>query len=79
MYPNTQGSQKQGIPAERAIVLVNTMIDRMIDDAGGHVRKVIGDLLDIGFTKEELVETFQFTESDVDDCLTGATNDEEVV
>lgn len=77
MYQNTQDNRKQGILAERAIVLVNAMIDRMIDDAGGHVREVIGDLLDNGFTKEELVETFQFTESDVDDCLTEATENEE--
>ena len=77
MYQNTQGSQKQGIPAERAIVLVNAMIDGVIDDAGGHVREVIGDLLDIGFTKEELVETFRFTESDVDGRLTEATDNEE--
>lgn len=72
-------NQKHGISAERAIVLVNALIDRMINDAGGHARQVIRDLLGIGFTKEELVETFQFTESDVDDCLTEATNDEEVL
>ena len=74
-----RSNQKQGISSERAIVLVNALIDRMINDAGGHAREVIRDLLDIGFTKEELVETFQFTESDVDDCLTEATNDEEVL
>ena len=77
MYHNTQGSQKQGIPAERAIVLVNAIIDRMLNDAGGHAREVIGDLLDVGFTKEELVETFRFTESDVGGCLTGATDNKE--
>ena len=51
MHQNTQNVQKQGIPPERAVALINAMIDRMVNDAGGHVREVIGTLLDIGFTR----------------------------
>ena len=66
------------IPPERAVALINAMIDRMVNDAGGHVREVIGTLLDIGFTKEELVDTFQFTQSDVDDCVAETDDSGEV-
>ena len=78
MHQNTQNVQKQGIPPERAVALINAMIDRMVNDAGGHVREVIGTLLDIGFTKEELVDTFQFTQSDVDDCVAETDDSGEV-
>ena len=78
MHQNTQNAQKQGIPPERSVALINAMIDRMVDDAGGHVREVIGTLLDIGFTKEELVDTFQFTQSDVDDCVAETDDSGEV-
>ena len=39
---------------------------------------LIGTLLDIGFTKEELVDTFQFTQSDVDDCVAETDDSGEV-
>lgn len=50
---------------ERAIRLINMMIDRMVEDAGGHSREVIERLLDMGFSSEELVEDFHFPHGDV--------------
>lgn len=51
----------------RALELINALIDRMINDEGGHSRQVIETLLSIGFTAEELVEDFCFPRSDVND------------
>jgi len=42
----------------RALELINALIDHMINDEGGHSRRVIGTLLDVGFTAEELTESF---------------------
>ena len=49
------------IAAKRALEPVN--------DASGHVREVIGNLSDLVFTQEELVEVFRFSAADVADCL----------
>lgn len=54
--------------AIRAVELINHMIDRMIDDAGGHSREVLAQLIELGFTREELIE-FQFPAADVDDLM----------
>ena len=50
----------------RALELLNALIDRMINDEGGHVNRVIPLLLDAGFTAEELVEDFCFPQESVD-------------
>lgn len=50
----------------RALELLNALIDRMIDDEGGHANRVIPLLLDAGFTAEELVEDFCFPQESVD-------------
>ena len=47
-------------------------------DAGGHVREVIETLSDLGFTEEELIEVFHFSETDVKVCLAYADKDKEV-
>lgn len=56
------------ITAGRAVDLINHLIDRMVNDEGGHVKPVIEALLDMGFTADELIEEFNFSSSDVDEC-----------
>lgn len=53
----------------RALELINALIDHMINAEGGHSRRVIGPLLDIGFTAEELTEDFCFPAGNVEDIL----------
>ena len=43
-----------------AVELINRIIDRMIDDAGGHSGEALAQLIELGFTREELVDEFQF-------------------
>ncbi len=50
----------------RSVTLINAMINRMIDDDGGHARRVIDTLLDLGFTAEELTGIFLFPKGDVE-------------
>lgn len=50
----------------RAVTLINAMINHMIDDEGGHARRVIDTLLDLGFYAEELTGIFQFPKGDVE-------------
>lgn len=54
---------------ERARELLNALINSMIEDEGGHARRVIPALLDLSFTPEELVSEFSFPKADVDDVL----------
>ena len=54
---------------ERAKKLINTMIDGMIDKEGMDVFPVIESLIDYGFTKDELINDFYFTEEDVNTVL----------
>ena len=63
------------MPAQRATTLINALIDHMIDDAGGHSLEVLEVLVNLGFTKEELVEKYHFTQNDVEDCLEEAEED----
>lgn len=57
------------LSAKRAVSLTNALIDHMVNDAGGHSREVLDVLLNLGFTAEELVNEFQFTQNDVEECL----------
>lgn len=59
------------ITPARGVYLINRLIDRMTNDEGGHVKPVIDALLDMGFTEDELVEEFNFSSSDVDECANG--------
>lgn len=61
----------------RALELINALIDHMINDEGGHSRRVIETLLNVGFTAEELTESFCFPAGDVEDLLAeeGSCND----
>ena len=54
---------------ERAKKLINAMIDGMIDAEGMDVFPVIKTLIDYGFTKDELINDFCFTEEDVNTVL----------
>ena len=62
-------NQPIAITMERLLDLTNYIIDHMVNDAGGHVREVIETLSDLGFTEEELIEVFHFSETDVKVCL----------
>ena len=55
--------------AKSAVELINRIIDRMIDDAGGHSGEALAQLIELGFTREELVDEFQFPSADVDDLM----------
>ena len=71
-------NQPIAITMERLLDLTNYIIDHMVNDAGGHVREVIETLSDLGFTEEELIEVFDFSEPDVKVCLAYADKDKEV-
>ena len=71
-------NQPIAITMERLLDLTNYIIDHMVNDAGGHVREVIETLSDLGFTEEELIEVFHFSETDVKVCLAYADKDKEV-
>ena len=71
-------NQPIAITMERLLDLTNYIIDHMVNDAGGHVREVIETLSDLGFTEEELIEVFNFSETDVKVCLAYADKDKEV-
>ena len=68
-------NQPIAITMERLLDLTHYIIDH---DAGGHVREVIETLSDLGFTEEELIEVFHFSETDVKVCLAYADKDKEV-
>ena len=68
-------NQPIAITMERLLDLTNYIIDHMVNDAGGHVRETLSDL---GFTEEELIEVFHFSETDVKVCLAYADKDKEV-
>jgi len=67
LHEKNSGENQPAITAKRAVELINGLINHMINDAGGHSREVLDTLLCIGFTKEELVNEFYFTQDDVDD------------
>ena len=67
--PTKAQPDNTSMPAQRATTLINALIDHMINHAGGHSLEVLEILIDLEFTKEELVEVFHFTQSDVEDCL----------
>ena len=54
---------------ERAKKLIDTIINGMINEEGMHGMPVIKTLIDYGFTKDELVNEFYFSEDDVEEAL----------
>ena len=53
---------------ERAKTLINSMIDRLIDMNGGKITETISDLIDCGFTKEEMM-MFNFHANEIDEMM----------
>ncbi len=53
---------------ERAKTLINSMIDRIIDMNGGKITETISDLIDCGFTKEEMM-MFSFHANEIDEII----------
>jgi len=53
---------------ERCMELLNAMIDNL--SVAEKYSEIIKHLLHIGFTKEELINYFNFTESDIEEALT---------
>lgn len=52
----------------RLMELLNLLIDDKVNDEGGHGGRVAEKLVDLGFTKKELL-ILQFTESDIDRAM----------
>lgn len=65
------------VTMERLSTLTNSIIDHIVNAAGGHVRKVSKTLSNLGFTVEELIRGF--VEMDVNACLTDVDTGEEAV
>jgi len=57
--------------------LLNTIIEQKVQESGMDVHEVIEELLDLGFTKEELVDEFTFDPDDVDDVADEDPDDED--
>ena len=57
------------MPQERCMELINAIINNL--SVAERNEQVIKYLLYVGFTKEELVNHFNFTESDVLDAMEG--------
>lgn len=56
----------ENITKERIWELLNILIDKMIEDEGMKVRTVIINLLELGFTRNEIIE-LNFSMSEVCD------------
>ena len=54
---------------DRSKILINNMINMMIEQEGNHCLPVIKQLLDCGFTEEELVDEFSFDAGDVSQVI----------
>ena len=48
--------------------LLNILIDEKVNDEGGHGYRVVERLVNLGFSKKELM-VLKFTESDIDRAL----------
>lgn len=48
--------------------LLNILIDEKVNDEGGHGYRVVERLVELGFSKKELM-VLKFTESDIDRAL----------
>lgn len=61
---------------ERAMELLNEIINTKVEEAGLDAREAAEELLGMGFTVEELVQDFEFDADDLED-LCSSDNDEE--
>lgn len=68
-------NNKESDKERRYKELLNNVIDHM--SAGESCHHLIGQLLSLGFSFDELVEDFNFSKKDVDDWLTKDTEDGE--
>ena len=48
--------------------LLNKLIDKMCEDEGGHGHRVCEQLVDMGFSAEELL-ALSFPQGDIDDAM----------
>lgn len=58
---------------ERLVKLLNILIDKMIEDEGMRARVVIRNLLELRFTKDELIK-LNFSANEVCDLADGCSN-----
>ena len=70
-----QNNQYQPMSLERCKRLFNAFIDHLCNIEDSDV--IIRDLLNIGFTEEELIHEFYFCEHDVKDVIESMKKDEE--
>lgn len=60
---------------ERAMELLNEIINTKVEEAGLDAREAAEELLGMGFTVEELVQDFEFDADDLEDLC--SSDDEE--
>ena len=58
--------ETRSISKERCIQLLNTVVDHA--ETARNTKEQIHDLLQIGFTEEELIQVFNFDENDIKDA-----------
>lgn len=56
------------IEPERIFELLNILIDEKVNDEGGHGRRVVERLANLGFSKSKLL-ALQFAQGDVDELF----------
>ena len=56
------------IDPDRTMELLNILIDKKVNDEGGHGYRVVERLVELGFSKKELM-VLKFTESDIDRAM----------
>ena len=66
-FLNCKGKWEQ-IDPDRTVELLNILIDEKVNDEGGHGYRVVERLVELGFSKKELM-VLKFTESDIDRAL----------
>lgn len=62
---------------ERAMELLNEIVNTKVEEAGLDAREAAEELLDMGFTVEELVQDFEFDADDLEGLRSAATDGED--
>ena len=66
-FLNCKGKWEQ-IDPDRTVELLNILIDEKVNDEGGHGYRVVERLVELGFSKKELM-VLKFAESDIERAL----------